>query len=466
MNILNKIFGKKKDTTSELAEFLKMDVQAMASFERAYSKYCLDTTDLPDINSRQAAAGHARITETTPDYENLSNKIIDELIARTETLTFDGKKLSSHTPSDLPDDRTLVTNDDLRKMPESQRPMLTGSLMSVDIDTPSSNTVIEMLKRYMETGDRQFYHRFRQGLDILDYDPLMYAMIDTNPNSMSHWLPAIAETAVSHGFFKIPKTVIAHMPMTVLQLTRKEFQQLTPATFDILNRYCMKIFSLDVNKDYFIKTGTYSSKFDFRNAHVHGEKEVRELGEYLLFIHHDANAMASSLASPAIYGVSTTTEWVVREFIEDKEDNPTIYKGMPLHTEYRVFVDFDTDSVLAAAPYWEPATMKKRFGENRDLHDAHDGVIYQMHEDTLMRRYNENKDRVAAEISKFIPDVALTGQWSVDVMQNGDDFYIIDMALAENSAFYSYVPEELRRPSPENWLPDTKSINKILTTDN
>ncbi|MBR0283080.1 MAG: RICIN domain-containing protein, partial [Oscillibacter sp.] len=31
---------------------------------------------------------------------------------------------------------------------------------------------------------------------------------------------------------------------------------------------------------------------------------------------------------------------------EDKENNPCIYKGMPLHTEYRVFVDFDTDEVL------------------------------------------------------------------------------------------------------------------------
>ena len=42
------------------------------------------------------------------------------------------------------------------------------------------------------------------------------------------------------------------------------------------------------DKEYFIKTGTYSSKFDFRNARVSGPKEVRELGEYLLFIHFHA----------------------------------------------------------------------------------------------------------------------------------------------------------------------------------
>ena len=49
--------------------------------------------------------------------------------------------------------------------------------------------------------------------------------------------------------------------------------------------------------------------------------------------------MAGPLSFPCIYGVSTTNEWVVREFIPDKEGNPCIYHGLPLHTEYRVFVD-------------------------------------------------------------------------------------------------------------------------------
>lgn len=39
-------------------------------------------------------------------------------------------------------------------------------------------------------------------------------------------------------------------------------------------------------------------------------------------------------------------------------------------------------------------------------------------------------------------------------MQSGDTLWLIDMALAENSAFYDEtVPRELRAPSEENWLP-------------
>mgnify|MGYP000902759915 CR=1 FL=1 len=96
----------------------------------------------------------------------------------------------------------------------------------------------------------------------------------------------------------------------------------------------MKAFDLDVNKKYFVKTGTYSSKFDFRNALVQGEQEVRELGEYLLFIHFQALQMASPLTQPIIYGVSTTNEWVVREFIEDVENNPNMEDIMKMKIKY------------------------------------------------------------------------------------------------------------------------------------
>ena len=98
------------------------------------------------------------------------------------------------------------------------------------------------------------------------------------------------------------------------------------------------------------------------NAHVKGAKEVRELGEYLTFIQFQAQNMAGPLATPSIYGVSTTNEWVVREFIGDKENNPCIYKGLPLHTEYRVFIDCDKNEIIGFNPYWDPEIMLKRFG--------------------------------------------------------------------------------------------------------
>ena len=41
----------------------------------------------------------------------------------------------------------------------------------------------------------------------------------------------------------------------------------------------------------------------------------------------------------------------------------------------------------------------------------------------------------------------------MDVMQNGDDFYIIDMALAATSALSECVPNGILKAEKEDWLP-------------
>lgn len=281
---------------------------------------------------------------------------------------------------------------------------------------------------------------------------------------MGYWFPALKNAVSKQCFFKIPETKILKVPLPLLQLTRCEFGSLTPTTIDIVNRWAYEAFDLDENKTYFVKTGTYSSKFDFRNAKVTTPKEVRELGSYLLFIHFQALQMASPLARPCIYGVSTTNEWCVREYIEDKENNPCIYHGMPLHTEYRVFIDCDTDEVLGIAPYWKPDVMKKRFSQGSDADTAdmkHDYIIYKMHEEKLMSRYEENKDMLVDRIAELLPEINLTGQWSLDIMQNGNDFWLIDMATADTSALNECVPPEKLKRTPENWIPKLPDISSI-----
>lgn len=48
-----------------------------------------------------------------------------------------------------------------------------------------------------------------------------------------------------------------------------------------------------------------------------------------------------------------------------------------------------------------------------------------------------------------------TGQWSLDIMRDGDEYWLIDMAPAERSTFYGQaVPASKRRPMVENWIPE------------
>ena len=461
-----------------IAELLRISPEALEAFETAYAAHALneESDNFFQVNSRQAVnAQHAIDPEKTGEpideieyFESLCSRIVDELLAQTETYVFDGNLAKVKPHLALPAGTAMVSNEDINRLPERIRPQLAGNLMKVDIAEKSYPHLLWYYEKSKtaktEKQRRDAYHHFRQGLDILDLDAVTYEIIGTNPNSMGHWLPKLVEACRGQDFFKIPATTIAKVPMTLLQLTRQEYTELTPTTLRIVDQWAHEAFGLNDEKEYFIKTGTYSSKFDFRNAHVHGAKEVRELGEYLLFIHYQALQMASPLCQPCIYGVSTTNEWVVREFIHDKENNPCIYKGLPLHTEYRVFVDCDTDSVIGISPYWEPNVMKNRFAHGDDAnspHQIHDYVIYASHEDKLMQRYYENYRQVSEQISAILPNLDLHGQWSIDIMQNGDDFWFIDMALAENSAFYNCVPENLRRPSVENWipqLPDAKNV--------
>lgn len=463
---LEKLFGKltPKDKTldkDKIARMLKDHPEALEAFEQAYTAAALTGEPGSPENAKQAAAKNERLVETSDrGLLSLIDRIVDELTAQTTAYVYDGESGKTVAPLALPDGTAFVSNTDIAAYPVELRPQLSGNLMKVDISASPSEAIMvfwEKMQNAKTEEERKFaYNHFRQGLDILDLDALTYAIIGLNPNSMGYWLPALVDACRNNTFFRIPATTVVRVPITLLQLTRCEYSALTPSTIAIVDKWAHRVFHLNDEKDYFVKTGVYSSKYDFRNCHIHGAKEVQELGEYLLYTHYQALQMASPLHTPCIHSVSTTNEWVVRDFIEDVENNLCIYKGMPLHTEYRLFVDCDTDEVLSIVPYWDPETMLKRFSEpsgEGSPHQKHDYITYKAHEETLMRRYYENRNAVTAQVEELLPALNLHGQWSIDVMQNGSDFWLIDMAMAENSYYYDSIPQEKRRPAGEKWIP-------------
>ena len=56
-------------------------------------------------------------------------------------------------------------------------------------------------------------------------------------------------------------------------------------------------------------------------------------------------------------------------------------------------------------------------------------------------------------MQQIVRDTDLSGQWSIDVMKNGNDFYVIDMATADTSALRDCVPYGKLKKSEENWIP-------------
>lgn len=444
---LSKNYTKKE--LDMIALLLKDNPERQREFENLYEKFEVDTESLNlfQQNAAKVIDKSDKLVSLSESAEELVEQIVEELLS--QTVIWDstkGEVLPSPTPVwYLPDAKSLISLQD-------KGLQFSGYMCKQDIPEPSSKALLSQYQSYVKTGNMLFYNLFRQGLDILDLDPFVYELLNHDPNTMSNWLFAIKEVVDKTQFFKIPKTRIIKVPLALLQSTRVyDFRELSPLSLEIINRFACRVFDLDLEKDYFIKTGTFSSKFDFRNAKVTKGQEVSELGSYLWYIQSQTNQMASPLNNKVIYGVSSNNEWVVREFIDDKENNPTIYNGLPLHTEYRVFVDFDKEEIIGISPYWHPEVMKENFldiGVSAPIQKNHDYINYISHEETLMKRYEENKNLVISEVSKLLKDCKLKGQWSIDIMQNGSDFWLIDMARASESALSECVPKEKLKQAP------------------
>lgn len=440
-------------------ELLKTNPEAFERFEEVYKVASLRDEDGSDnffdkgkaVLDKDRKKSEEKMEDADWTYINsIVSRIVEELLLypAVESEEYKSGKLK------------LVTLDEVNKIPLSLRPQLTGTMVIRDIKYASYPMVLFYYSEYLKATDekkkKMLYNQFLMGLDTLDLDPVTYAILGQNLNSFGNWHPELECAVSKNKFFKLPKTKYIKVPLPILQLTRLGYETLNATTKRIVNQYCMRVFDLDVNKDYFIKTGTFSFKFDFRNCKVTKGREVEELGEYLLFIQNYAINMSSYLSSHPIVGVSTTNEWVVREYIEDVENNPCIYKGLPLHTEYRLFIDCDCDEVIGKAPYWDIELLTKRFSEGSDKDNAdnkHDYISVQVHKDVLMKRYEDNIERVVCEANKLVKDLDLKGQWSLDIMQNGNDFYIIDMALASQSVLYDCVPLEKRNTKEIDWMP-------------
>ena len=98
--------------------------------------------------------------------------------------------------------------------------------------------------------------------------------------------------------------------------------------------------------------------------------------------------------------------------------------------------------------------LKTNSGKSANLSKIQNGGNYEV----LYNRYNENKSMVCEHLKSIISKCNLSGQWSIDVMQNGSEFYIIDMQEPVNSIYYNEtVKEDLRKPNSECLVPDLSS---------
>lgn len=242
-----------------------------------------------------------------------------------------------------------------------------------------------------------------------------YKNAQNNPENMSYWLPKIESSSTkSNSTLKIPETKIIPLELDWFEWLRSD--RYTPEKIEEFNQYLVnKLGNFMEGNTLFMKTGIFSNKFTFSSTVVNNKNTI---GEQFLDIFYVS----------MMVGADNSSEVVFREMVLDKENRLKIYDGMPLHTEFRVFYDFDSKEVLGLSNYWHPEVMED------NLKDSN-AEIYAKEKEKIVSDFNQHKQQIASEVDAFMKGVQdLKGKWSVDVMKNKDEFWLIDMARMERSA--------------------------------
>lgn len=244
-----------------------------------------------------------------------------------------------------------------------------------------------------------------------------YEYQQKNINNISNWFPFIDNCGI-----KTPKTIIIKVP---IHIAKCFFMDNKEEDIKIIMDWVEKEVMPKIPEGMiflFIKNGTFSDKFDFKNCIP--MKNILEITNSIIKINY----------SSLMVGAGGITEICIRERIKTVDKLiPTIYNGLPLNDEYRVFYDFDNKKVLYIAEYWNKEYCFKSISRN-----ISDKIIFENWYDFINEQYEKNKDSVVAMVEKAMQNTGMKGKWSIDILRNCyNEFFLIDMAKAENSAYWS-----------------------------
>lgn len=258
------------------------------------------------------------------------------------------------------------------------------------------------------------------------------------PENFSNWYPHIKD----FGNFAHAE-IISNQIFTFEEVeTMQETDNIDKVNWDAINKILKPTLDkMENNRIYNIKNGCFSNKFDFETCLVH----KGDLAKKLWQINYN-----SSMFSTGGY-----TELVVREFIPyNVNECLTMYNGMPLRTEVRLFYNMETKKVEYVVDYWDYDYCHK------SLHSLNDTMIFELYHNKIkdfnhginfhdMDYKNVLERKILPYIDTLKFDGKLKGIWSIDFMYDKDTnkVYLIDMARGHRSAYWNIdkLSEETRK---------------------
>lgn len=258
------------------------------------------------------------------------------------------------------------------------------------------------------------------------YADLQYGQREVE-NRFSFWFEKVNRPTTTEAGLDIPKTLIIKIPVDII----RAFAEYTEGGMNAVEAWFhtevmpkLKEAGMD-RRLLFVKNGAFSNKF-------RGNQTCLTTSTGML-----SNFISIQQTAEEIFmGYDGMDELIVRERIMyDGTTTACIYHGLPLRPEYRVFYDFDVHEPIFVANYWDEAYVGKH------LSAATDKIIFRERAPYIRSRYEDYKEKVLHMVAEAMNHVTeLSGPWSIDVMQADERFYLIDMAVAEESAYWEFRP--------------------------
>lgn len=246
----------------------------------------------------------------------------------------------------------------------------------------------------------------------------LYDDLKQDVHNVSYWFPKIKDCGI-----KVPETFIKEIPEELLSHL---FMDYPDEDIDYIYNWVKDELIPNIPQGLrgliFVKNGAFSNKFDFHTCSI--RCNPLELTRSIIEINY----------ASLMFDTGGNTEIVIRERIPfDERMTYTIYNGMPLRNEYRVFYDFDNRKALYVVNYWDWDYCHDAISRN-----VTDKIIYEKVYNRLAEHYVHNREKVMAMVEEHMKNVELTGIWSVDILEDEcHDFWLIDMALGYRSAYWN-----------------------------
>ena len=257
-----------------------------------------------------------------------------------------------------------------------------------------------------------------------------YNRSNENKNNFSYWFPKIKDCGIA-----IPKTFYAKVPIEVykdllhsLDNDDLKLSNLQNFLSEIIDQAVKNGFTY--NSKIFVKNAVFSDKFNFNNS-CRTSLNKEKLLKSILRITYDSECC----------GAMGEGEIVIRELIDyDKDTIATIYNGMPLRPEYRVFYNFKEHYVFNIVDYWDYNYVYK------NLYNYNDRIVFKATKKERKKEWNRYYNQVKETCESYLNNVKSFEEdinnniipeiWSVDFMVANDKIYLIDMALGYCSAYW------------------------------